>query len=520
MDPILAAAALSVVLGAVIAFVFFKSYILKQRSNVQAISEPELHSDPKKTSKPQHVPKKYHSKPHSHASDKEQSKRHHPLDLNTLKGHADSVTGMCFSSDARNLATACADGVVRVFKLDDASSKSFKFLRINVPLGGHAVAVAFADDSSSIVVASQTVTGCSLYMYGEENPKKGSTDSNQQSKLPLPQVKWEHHKIHDKQAILTLTGATASYGTGDGSTIIASCSEGTDILLWHGRTGKVLGHVDTNQLKNTMATISPNGRFLAAAAFTADVKIWEIVYAKDGSVKEVLNVMQLKGHKACNSTHSPKDNVLSSNTSILFNYIFSLMSQVASISVRECSDLVMLFSKLRANYYNIQGWFNKSLEHQWSVPTPLSFSYLFHTRAHTGFDDEKINVDEWSYYFVPADCCKCFVEVRYHLSEDPKTLKVFPIPLHDSSGSALHYDRLSLSPDGKILAATRGPTLQWLCLETGKVLDTAEKAHDGDITWITWSPKTMPLGNEQVVILATASVDKKVKLWAAPSVTS
>ncbi|MBA0645151.1 hypothetical protein Goklo_013281, partial [Gossypium klotzschianum] len=392
MDPILAAAALSVVLGAVIAFVFFKSYLLKQRSNVQAISEPELHSDPKKTSKPQHVPKKYHSKPHSHASDKEQSKRHHPLDLNTLKGHADSVTGMCFSSDGRNLATACADGVVRVFKLDDASSKSFKFLRINVPLGGHAVAVAFADDSSSIVVASQTVTGCSLYMYGEENPKKGSTDSNQQSKLPLPQVKWEHHKIHDKQAILTLTRATASYGTGDGSTIIASCSEGTDILLWHGRTGKVLGHVDTNQLKNTMATISPNGRFLAAAAFTADVKIWEIVYAKDGSVKEVLNVMQLKGHKACNSTHSPKDN--------------------------------------------------------------------------------------WTYYFVPADCCKCFVEVRYHLSEDPKTLKVFPIPLHDSSGSALHYDRLSLSPDGKILAATRGPTLQWLCLETGKVLDTAEKAHD------------------------------------------
>ncbi|KAL1155654.1 hypothetical protein V6Z11_A08G039000 [Gossypium hirsutum] len=305
MDPILAAAALSVVLGAVIAFVFFKSYILKQRSNVQAISEPELHPDPKKTSKPQH----------------EQSKRHHPLDLNTLKGHADSVTGMCFSSDGRNLATACADGVVRVFKLDDASSKSFKFLRINVPLGGHAVAVAFADDSSSIVVASQTVTGCSLYMYGEENPKKGSTDSNQQSKLPLPQVKWEHHKIHDKQAILTLTRATASYGTGDGSTIIASCSEGTDILLWHGRTGKVLGHVDTNQLKNTMATISPNGRFLAAAAFTADVKIWEIVYAKDGSVKEVLNVMQLKGHKSavtwlCFSPNSEQIITTSKNGSI------------------------------------------------------------------------------------------------------------------------------------------------------------------------------------------------------------
>jgi len=71
-----------------------------------------------------------------------------------------------------------------------------------------------------------------------------------------------------------------------------------------------------------------------------------------------------------------------------------------------------------------------------------------------------------------------YPEVRYHLDEDPKTLKVFPIPLHDSSGATLHYDRLSISPDGKILAATHGSTLQWLCVDTGKVLDTAEKAHD------------------------------------------
>lgn len=68
----------------------------------------------------------------------------------------------------------------------------------------------------------------------------------------------------------------------------------------------------------------------------------------------------------------------------------------------------------------------------------------------------------------------CFFKVRYHMDEDPKTLKVFPIPL---SGS--HYDRLSLSPDGKILAATLGSTLQWLCVETGKVLDTADKVHEG-----------------------------------------
>lgn len=35
----------------------------------------------------------------------DQNKRHHPLDLNTMKGHGDSVMGLCFSSDGRSLAT-------------------------------------------------------------------------------------------------------------------------------------------------------------------------------------------------------------------------------------------------------------------------------------------------------------------------------------------------------------------------------------------------------------------------------
>jgi transducin beta-like protein 2 len=48
----------------------------------------------------------------------------------------------------------------------------------------------------------------------------------------------------------------------------------SEIKVWDGKTGKLLGAVETNQLKNNMATISPNGRFLAAAAFTADVKVF------------------------------------------------------------------------------------------------------------------------------------------------------------------------------------------------------------------------------------------------------
>ncbi|GKB15309.1 transducin beta-like protein 2 [Tanacetum coccineum] len=61
-------------------------------------------------------------------------------------------------------SSACDDGVVRVFKFDDASSKSFKFMRINMSAGGRPTAVAFANDDASVVVAAQSLTGVSLYM--------------------------------------------------------------------------------------------------------------------------------------------------------------------------------------------------------------------------------------------------------------------------------------------------------------------------------------------------------------------
>lgn len=97
-------------------------------------------------------------------------------------------------------------------------------------------------------------------------------------------------------------------------------------------------------------------------------------------------------------------------------------------------------------------------------------------------------------------CCFLLIfltfSVRYHLDEDPKTLRVLPIPLHDSKGSVCQYDHMSISPDGKVLAVTSGSTLQWLCMETGTVLDTAEKAHEGllsQMSLITNATCHMPL---------------------------
>lgn len=71
MDPVIPIALLSILLGAVIALLFFKTYFIKRKSEINSIAKPEPQSDPKKPTKPaQSVTKKSHAKPHSHASDK------------------------------------------------------------------------------------------------------------------------------------------------------------------------------------------------------------------------------------------------------------------------------------------------------------------------------------------------------------------------------------------------------------------------------------------------------------------
>ncbi|KAG8061904.1 hypothetical protein GUJ93_ZPchr0003g17615 [Zizania palustris] len=290
---------LSALLGAAIALVFLAGYLRRKRAVIAHVppSAAAAAPDQPNQSRPSNQPKKGHQRSHHHAADKDAAKKHHHLDVNTLRGHTDSVTALHFSADGCNLATVCADGAVRVFRIDDASSKSFKILRINLPAGAHPTAIAFSEGVSSVVVAAQALLGSSLYMYADVSaPPTGG--NKQQGKLSPPEIKWEHRKIHGKESVLNLVAARATYGTGDASTILISCSEATDIKVWHGKSGKELGTVDTNQLKNNMADISPNGRFIAAAAFTADVKVWEIVYSKDSSVKEVNKAMQLKGHKS------------------------------------------------------------------------------------------------------------------------------------------------------------------------------------------------------------------------------
>ncbi|RZC56048.1 hypothetical protein C5167_014910 [Papaver somniferum] len=313
------------------------------------------------------------------------------LFLNYLSGHKEPITAICFSSDGLKLATGCADGVVRIFKLDNILCRSFKFKGISLPTGGVPTAVAFSDGASSVVAAAQHGYGSCLYIYDDGNP--ANQKKHPFCKPPFPEFKWLQTEVDETKAFVTLAGTTARYDTTGGSPFIVSCSKSSDISLWHGKTGRILGNTGVNQLKNNMAAISPNGRFIAAATCSTDVKVWEIVYTEAGSVKEITGAMQLKGHT----------------------------SEVTWLCFSPNSERIITASK-----------------------------------------DGTVRI--WN------------INVRYDFFEDPKILKVFPVPLRDSKGVTLHYEHLDISPDGKILAATHCSTLQWLCAESGKVLGTEDCA--------------------------------------------
>lgn len=67
MDPFLTITVVSVLLGALIAAAFFRSYLSNRRSEVQSIAKAEPQSDPKKHPRPPQS-KKSHSKAHSHSA--------------------------------------------------------------------------------------------------------------------------------------------------------------------------------------------------------------------------------------------------------------------------------------------------------------------------------------------------------------------------------------------------------------------------------------------------------------------
>ncbi|GMF42462.1 unnamed protein product [Phytophthora fragariaefolia] len=85
------------------------------------------------------------------------------------------------------------------------------------------------------------------------------------------------------------------------ATIITCAGDSdTDVKFWN-LSGELLQTVNTNQVANYHCVGSKDNRYIAVAAYTPEVKIYEIAREKSGAFKKVNKIMTLQGHRVKNS---------------------------------------------------------------------------------------------------------------------------------------------------------------------------------------------------------------------------
>lgn len=115
--------------------------------------------------------------------------------------------------------------------------------------------------------------GASVAMYAGTNPE------------PV----WKARDVLQGQTGMVLCGAHA------GPPAVLCCSPDARMAVV-GSTGSVLASIQTNGLVNHGAAMSGDGRFVAAATFTADVKVHEIQRDRSLAFTGAPKVFELKGH--------------------------------------------------------------------------------------------------------------------------------------------------------------------------------------------------------------------------------
>lgn len=202
----------------------------------------------------------------------------HPLLASSLKGHSGNVTCIDFSSNGKYLASCADDRTVRIWSTKDFLDREHKCFRANVDLD-HATLVRFSPDSRAFITWLAYGDTIRVFKMAKKDDgtfafKAAAEDFPQKHKAPILNI-----------------------GIAETGKFIMSASTDTSILIWDLK-GEVLASINTNQMNNSYASVSPCGRFVASCGFTPDVKVWEVCFGKGGEFREVTRAFDLKGHSA------------------------------------------------------------------------------------------------------------------------------------------------------------------------------------------------------------------------------
>ncbi|GLC40138.1 hypothetical protein PLESTB_000881000 [Pleodorina starrii] len=219
---------------------------------------------------------------------KEDQMATHELWVNTLKDHADTVHGVAWSRDGQLLATACEDMTLRIFDMSDVSSKNPKFKRVRtarIPLG-----VGFGDspDAVAAMLRGSPDTLVALYQPMAKQP----------GEAPTYDAKWTVNNVFGKDQPLAgaLVSVSSDSAVGRRGIIVAMSAKKDGRV--YDMQGREVAVFEPNALANHDLAVSADGRFIAAATFSSDVKIWEMKYTREGEFRGLIKAMGLTGHRS------------------------------------------------------------------------------------------------------------------------------------------------------------------------------------------------------------------------------